>query len=325
MIEINKKQIRVWSMLGMNRTFGSVLEDLYEIDKRFILMTADTGKPISYDSFYRNHPESVMDLGIAEQNMIASGAGMVTEGFNVFASTYSTFITARALDQIRVNMGGMKIPLKLIGIGGGLSEGTLSMTHMGIDDIAALRCIAGMSVLVPCDALELYKMLVALMCYDKPAYVKLTGSTACPVINKADYDFQIGKSIVLREGIDVAIIACGAIINNVLKAADFLENDGISCKVINMHTISPIDSEMLSSVSGMKMIVSVEEHSVHGGLGGIISEWFSDKSKRPPHLIIGVDTDEYPDANEYESLLELLGLTPDCIANKISEHFRTII
>lgn len=325
MVEINKKQIRVWSMLGMNRTLGSVLEDLYEIDKRFILMTSDTGKPISYDSFYRNHPENVIDLGIAEQNMVASGAGMVTEGFNVFASTYSTFITARALDQIRINMGGMKIPLKLIGMGGGFSEGSLSMTHMGIDDVAAVRCIPGISVLVPSDPLELYKMLVELMTYNKPAYIKLTGSTGCPVINKDDYAFQIGQSITLREGFDIAIIACGSILDNVLKAADILEQAGISCKVINMHTINPIDTDCLASVSGMKMIASVEEHSIHGGLGGSISEWFADKNERPPHLILGIDSDEYPDANEYESLLEIAGLTPHSIANKILERFRAII
>ena len=327
MLEIDKRRIRVWSMLGMSRTFGSVLEDMLCEDDRLVLSVADVGRIIAYNSFERNYPNHVFEMGIAEQNLITASAGLAHEGYNVFASSYSTFLTARALDQVRVNMGMMKLPIKLIGIGGGLADGTLSATHMGIEDVSNMRCIPGMTVIVPSDGLELVKVLFALLKYDKPAYVKLTGESSLPVIYREDFDYQIGKAITLCEcegDMDVAIISCGAILSRVMKAREILAADGIKCKVIDMHTIAPIDEQMLESLKSAKMIVTVEEHSVRGGLGSAIAEWYSDKKKRPVQLIIGVTGDSYPDASEYDNLLTKCRLDENSIAGKIKERFLSL-
>lgn len=321
MPEIDKKHLRMWSMLGMSRIFGSILEDLLEEDDKFVLAVADVGRVMAYNAFLRKYPERVFEMGIAEQNLINASAGLVNEGFDVFASTYSTFLTARGLDQIRVNMGLMQLPLKLVGIGGGLGDGSMSATHMGLEDVANMSCIPGMTVIVPCDGLELVKTLFALLHYDKPAYVKLTGESGLPVIYSEDYEFEIGKSNVLKEGNDIAIIANGAVMSNVLEAAGRLEEENISCKVIDMHTVSPIDEEALESLMNMKMIFTVEEHCVRGGLGSAVAQWYADKPMNPPISVIGVDGQTYPLANEYSRLMEVCGLDSRSIYRTVREKY----
>lgn len=325
MIDISKKQIRIWSMLGLGRTFGSVLEELAEEDDRVVLSVSDTGKIIAYDSFKRNHPERVMEVGIAEQNMISASAGVANEGYTVFASSYSTFITSRALDQIRVNMGMMKIPVKLVGIGGGLADGTLSATHMGIEDVSNIRSIPGMTVVVPADGLELVKALFAALHYEKPIYIKLTGENQSPIIYKNDFEYEIGKANELKGGTDIAIVANGVILEKALKVADMLEAEGISCKVIDMHTVSPIDGEMLEKLSFMKLVVTIEEHSVRGGLGSAVAEWYAPKNTKPNQLILGVDKDSYPLACEYEELMRECGLDTDSLYKLIKNKYSSIV
>ena len=325
MIEINKKQIRIWSMLGLGRTFGSVLENLMDEDDKLVLSISDTGKIIAYDSFKKKYPTRVMEVGIAEQNMISASAGVANEGYDVFASSYSTFITSRALDQIRVNMGMMQIPLKLVGIGGGLADGSLSATHMAIEDESNLRSVPGITVIVPADGLELVKTLFAVLHYDKPVYIKLTGENHSPIIYKDDFAFEIGKANELRSGEDIAILANGVILEKVLKAATKLEDDGISCSVIDMHTVTPIDEAMLHKIKNMKMIVTVEEHCVRGGLGSAVAEWYADKKESPVQITIGVDKDRYPLACEYDELLHECGLDVESIVNRIKNGFLSVI
>lgn len=325
MFEIDKKKVRIWSMLGLSRTFGSVLEDLFKEDDKLVLSVADTGRMLAYESFLRNHPEHVMELGIAEQNMVAASAGLANEGYNVFASSYSTFLSSRALDQIRVNMGMMQIPIKLIGSGGGLADGSLSATHMGIEDVANCRCIPGMTVIVPADGVELVKTLFALLKYDHPAYVKLTGENTAPIIYKEDYDFEIGKSVELKKGKDVAIIANGVILKNALEAATILENDNIGCSVIDMHTVSPIDVDRLEELSKTKLIVTIEEHNIHGGLGSAVSEWYADKRDRPYQIMLGFSGDRYPLASEYDNLLRACGLDVGSIVERIKEAYKQCV
>lgn len=317
MIEFDRKSIRKWSILGMRRTVGAVLSQLAEMDDKFLLTLADSGRYFLYDEFKRNHPDRVVDLGIAEQNVVAASAGLVNEGYNVYAAAFATFLSARALDQVRVNLGYMGIPVKLIAGAGGLADGNLSATHMGLEDVSNMRNIPGMTVIVPADATELVKTMVALMDYDKPAYVKLTGRINLPVVYKEDYDFTIGKANVLRDGTDVAIVSNGIVTKNVLDAAQILEENGVSCKVINMHTVKPLDTDILREISDMKLVVSVEEHARSGGLGGAVSEFYAEEKVRPRQLIIGVEGDTYPDSGEYEILIDECGLSKEKIADRI--------
>lgn len=321
MQEITRKNARIWSMLGMRRVVGMVLNDMVKEDENFMFATADVARYFGASEFQRQYPEHMIDVGIAEQNLVGIAAGMQKEGFHVFAATYATFITARALDQVRVNLGYMKLGVKLIGVGGGLAEGDLSATHMGLEDIADIRIIPNIVIISPADGAELIKAMHALIHFDGPAYLRLSGKTNIPVIYTGDYEFKIGKSVCLRDGEDLAIIGTGIMVGTALKAAKELEDRGIGCRVINMHTIKPLDTEELDYLVRYRLIVSIEEHMISGGLGSAIAEYYSDKEERPLHQIIAVE-DYYPDANEYDRLLDTCGLTEEKIIKRIMDQLR---
>ena len=323
MIEITKKNIRVWSMLGMRRILGPAIKDLVEQDRRVLFATADTGRYYAYDDLLRTYPENVVDVGIAEQNLIGASAGLQNEGFNVYAVTYATFLTARALDQIRVSLGYMGIGVKLIGEAGGMCDGNFSATHMGLEDISNVRNIPNMRVITPADGMELVKTLTALRDAEYPAYVRMTGRFPIPVIYKEDYDFRIGKAVTLREGKDIAFVSNGTLLGDVLKAADLLAEQGVDCKVVNLHTVKPLDEEALREIAGYRLVVTAEEHLLYGGLGSALAEFYAQEPVRPRMLMLSVGT-EYPRAAEYPDLLKNCGLDAESMANRIIEEIQKL-
>ena len=323
MIEITKKNIRVWSMLGMRRILGPAIKDLVEQDRRVLFATADTGRYYAYDDLLRTYPENVVDVGIAEQNLIGASAGLQNEGFNVYAVTYATFLTARALDQIRVSLGYMGIGVKLIGEAGGMCDGNFSATHMGLEDISNVRNIPNMRVITPADGMELVKTLTALRDAEYPAYVRMTGRFPIPVIYKEDYDFRIGKAVTLREGKDIAFVSNGTLLGDVLKAADLLAEQGVDCKVVNLHTVKPLDEEALREIAGYKLVVTAEEHLLYGGLGSALAEFYAQEPVRPRMLMLSAGT-EYPRAAEYPDLLKKCGLDAESMANRIIEEIQKL-
>ena len=316
MIEITKKNIRVWSMLGMRRILGPAMKDIIEQDRKVLFATADTGRYYAYDDLLRTYPENVVDVGIAEQNLIGASAGLQNEGFNVYAVTYATFLTSRALDQIRVNLGYMGLGVKLIGEAGGMCDGNFSATHMALEDISNTRNIPNMRVITPADGMELVKTLIALKDAAYPAYVRMTGRFPIPVIYREDYDFEIGKAVTLREGKDVAILSNGTLLGDVLKTAEMLAEKGVDCKVINLHTAKPLDEEALRAVAGYRLVVTAEEHLLYGGLGSAVAEFYAQEPVRPRMLMLSVGT-QYPKAQEYDDLLKTCGLTAPQMAESI--------
>jgi len=324
MLEVNRRNLRIWSMLGMRRIVGIILKDLAESDNRFLFATADLGRYFGNQDLAAHYPEKVVDIGIAEQNLIGVSAGLQNEGFHVWAATYATFITARALDQIRVNMGLMGLGIKLIGAAGGLADGNFSATHMALEDICNMCAIPNMTVIVPADGLELVKTIESLGSFEGPAYVRLTGRAGIPTIYKEDYDFQIGKAICLKDGHDVAIISSGTILGTVLAVSRKLEDGGISCKVINMHTVKPLDTAALDELSDFKLVVTVEEHMKFGGLGSAVSEYYAEQIKKPVVQLIAVEN-FYPEAAEYEDLLDICGLTEEKILSRVVNKYNEII
>jgi len=316
MIEITKKNIRVWSMLGMRRILGPAMKDIIEQDRKVLFATADTGRYYAYDDLLRTYPENIVDVGIAEQNLIGASAGLQNEGFNVYAVTYATFLTSRALDQIRVNLGYMGLGVKLIGEAGGMCDGNFSATHMALEDISNTRNIPNMRVITPADGMELVKTLIALKDADYPAYVRMTGRFPIPVIYREDYDFAIGKAVTLREGKDVAILSNGTLLGDVLKTAEMLAEKGVDCRVINLHTVKPLDEETLRAVAGYKLVVTAEEHLLYGGLGSAVAEFYAQEPIRPRMLMLSVGT-QYPKAQEYDDLLKTCGLTAPQMAESI--------
>ena len=321
MIEITKKNIRVWSMLGMRRIIGPAVKDIIERENPKVLFaTADTGRYYAYDDLLRTHPEHVVDVGIAEQNLIGVSAGLQNEGFNVFAITYSTFLTARAMDQIRVSLGYMGLGVKLLGEAGGMADGNFSMTHMGLEDISNTRNIPNMTVVCPADGMELVKTLVALSHMEGPAYMRITGRFPIPVIYKEDYDFRIGRAVTLREGRDIALVSNGTLLGEVLQAAEILAEKGIDCKVVNLHTVKPLDGDALRAIAGYRLVVTAEEHLLYGGLGSAVAEFYAQEDTRPKMLMLSAGT-EYPRAAEYDDLLRNCGLNAAAMAEKIEKEW----
>ncbi len=313
-MEISAAEIRRWAVMGQRAAFGMGILKLYEEDKDFFVMSADLGSSSGLNRFYDRYPEAFVNVGIAEQNLIGVAAGLAKDGTAVFATSFAPFISMRAGEQIRMNLGYMHLNVKAVGIGSGLALNTLGSSHYGLEDVAVMRTIPGMTILCPADCLEMVKCIQAAKKLNGPVYLRLTGGN--DIIYDKDFDYRIGRSITLREGKDVALIASGSVLSNTLKAADKLGEQGIECKVIDMHTIKPLDTETLDSIIDYDVIVSVEEHTVIGGLGSAIAEYYSDRKKRPGHLIIGIN-DLYPHPGSYEYLLDECGLSAEKIAGRV--------
>lgn len=324
MISFSPANIRTWSRLGSCGAFGMTALELPEVDDSIVMLTADLCFYSGLERFKAKYPDRLYNFGIAEQNLIGVAAGMAKEGLNPFATTYATFASTRCCDQVRVNMGYMQLGVKIVGLTAGLSVGILGATHMSFEDIAIMRSIPNITVLSPADCTETVKATLAAATHKGPVYLRLTGTMGNPIVYHEDYNYEIGKAITLKDGIDISIIATGTMVYYSLKVAEILENKGISCQVVDMHTIKPIDKNAILTACNNKMIVTVEEHSIFGGLGSAVAELLSGKKTRPPHLILGI-SDEFKHAGTYEYLLEQYGLTIEKISEKIENKFIEVV
>ena len=222
----------------------------------------------------------------------------------------------RCCEQIKVNLGYMRQKICMVGIASGLALGTLGYTHCCIEDVGILRSIPGITIISPADSLETVKALEAAVNSEKPSYLRLTGSSNNPIVYSKDYEFKIGKSITLRGGKDITIFSSGAMVYQSLEAAKILESKKISSKVINMHTIKPIDKLAIEEACETKLIVSIEEHNVIGGLGSAISEYKSSLKQSQKQLFLGIK-DTYSKGGNYKFLKEKHRLTPEKIVEDI--------
>ena len=313
---IKDRDIKMWSTIGARATVGiAALELAKQIDNLMVL-TCDVSTSAGLDRFRKTFPEKYLDLGIAEQNMIGVAAGLASENFNVITTTFAPFQTMRCCEQIKVNLGYMRQKICMVGIASGLALGTLGYTHCCIEDVGILRSIPGITIISPADSLETVKALEAAVNSENPCYLRLTGSSNNPIVYSKDYEFKIGKSITLREGKDITIFSSGAMVYQSLEAAKILEAKKISSKVINMHTIKPIDKLAIEEACETKLIVSIEEHNVIGGLGSAISEYKSSLKKTPKQLFLGIK-DTYSKGGNYKFLKEKYRLTPEKIVEDI--------
>lgn len=321
-MEIDRKSVRVLSMLGPNGAFGAGLLDAAEKNNRVVALTADLRSFAGLDRFAAQYRNRFYNIGIAEQNMINVAAGMAADGLIPFATSYATFASMRCADQIRVSMGYMGLSVKLIGLTSGYSVGILGPTHISIEDLAVMRSIPNITIVSPADGLSTYKAILAATDIEGPVYIRLTGAMGMPVVYSHDFDFQVGKCIALREGADVLIIASGSMVAPSLKAADALSGEGTECTVLDMHTIKPLDTDAVRlHAEGKRLIVTVEEHSVCGGLGSAVLECLADHRATPVKLIGCPDA--YPHAEGYKALLENAGLTSENIVASIVQALNT--
>ena len=315
-MNINDRNIKIWSTIGARATLGiAALELAKEIDNLMVL-TCDVSTSAGLDRFRKTYPEKYLDLGIAEQNMIGVAAGLASENFNVVTTTFAPFQTMRCCEQIKVNLGYMEQKICMVGIASGLALGTLGYTHCCIEDVGILRSIPGITIISPADSLETVKALEAAIKSESPSYLRLTGTSNNPIIYNKDYEYKIGKSITLREGKDITIFCAGAMVYQSLEAAKILESKKIYSKVVNMHTIKPIDKIAIEEACNSKLIVSIEEHNVIGGLGSAIAEYKSSLNKSPKQLFLGIK-DTYGKGGNYKFLQEKHRLTADKIVEDI--------
>jgi transketolase len=315
-VNITPASIKLWSTIGSRATYGLTALELAKSIDHLMVLTADTSTSAGLDRFRKTYPQKYVEVGIAEQNMMGIAAGLASEGFEVFTSTFSTFQTLRCAEQIKVNLSYMGHKVTMVGLASGVVLGALGYTHCSIEDLSVMRSLGGMTVLSPADCTETVKAILAAVKHPKSVYIRLTGGAKNPIVYPADYEFEIGKAVTLKEGSDISIIATGTMVYESLKAAELLTEKGVSVSVINMHTIQPIDQDAIKKACQSKLIVTVEEHSVVGGLGSAVAEVKTTLKNAPQQLILGLPN-HYGKATVYQNLLEQSGLTATQIAERV--------
>jgi len=304
---------------------NAYLDELYNLavnDKRILALVADNGA-IVYDKYRKDFPGRFLNFGISEANMVSVAAGLASCGKIPFAYTIACFITMRAFEQIRNDVCLQKMNVKLVGIGAGFVYSNLGPTHHATKDIALMRALPNMTVFSPADSLETKKATFAAALIDGPVYLRLaTGKT--PEIYKKDYEFKVGRGVTLREGTGAAIIATGGILCEALRAADELEKSGISAKVINIHTIKPIDEEIiLEACRDTGAVLTVEEHTIFGGLGSAVAEVLAENNVPVKFKRLGL-RGVFPEGyGTYQEMKEVNGLSKMHVAEAVKNLLKS--
>ena len=301
--------------IATRASYGAALVELGKKHENLVVLDADLAAATQTGVFKKEFPERHIDCGIAECNMMGIAAGLATTGKVPFASTFAMFAAGRAFEQVRNSIAYPKINVKIGATHGGISVGEDGATHQCCEDFALMRVIPGMVVACPSDDIEAKAAVKAAAAMEGPVYMRF-GRLAVPVINDEDYKFEIGKGNVLKEGTDVAIIANGLCVAESLEAAKKLEAEGINAQVINMATVKPLDTELvLKAAKETGKVVTVEEHSVIGGLGSAVCDVLSEKA--PTQVMkIGVN-DTFGESGPALELLKKYGLDTDSIYEKI--------
>jgi len=295
--------------------YGETLVKLGATNKNIVVLDADVSSSTKSGLFGAEYPERFFNVGVAEANMAGMAAGLASCGLIPFINTFAAFMVLRAADPIRTLgcYGGANI--KIAGAYAGLSDSYDGATHHSIDDISFMRALPGMTVISVADAIEAEKAVEAAVEIQGPVYLRLSRAEH-PYIYDKNYKFELGKGVVLREGNDITLIATGYMVSKTLEAADSLENQGISAKVVNIHTIKPIDRELIiKCAKETGLLVTIEEHSIYGGLGSAVTEVVCSSCPVPVE-VIGID-DTFAESGDYEKLLHKYGLSSEAITNRI--------
>lgn len=300
--------------VATREAYGKALVKLSDLDDKVVVLDADLSKSTKTADFKAVSPGRFINIGIAEGNMMGVAAGLATCGKIPFASSFAMFATGRAFEQIRNSICYPKLNVKVCATHAGLTVGEDGATHQSVEDIALMRAIPNMTIINPSDAVETEAAILAIAKYEGPCYVRL-GRLPVEIINdENDYKFEIGKGVTLLEGSDVTIIATGMMVQLALKAKDELSNEGIDAKIVNIHTIKPIDRKLLIKVAKETgAIVTAEEHSVIGGLGSAVSEVVSEEFP-VPIVKVGIK-DTFGESGKPDQLLNKYGLTVESIVN----------
>jgi transketolase len=299
--------------------FSETLQRLAETDRNIIVVTSDSRGSGKLIPFGKRFPKQIVEIGIAEQNLVGVSAGLASAGKKVFAVSPACFLTARALEQIKNDVAYSDNPVKLVGISAGVSYGALGSTHHSLHDFAVLRAINNITVVAPADNFETEQAIQVAAEASHPVYLRF-GKKPMPLLSETEKSFEFGKGRVIKEGDDVAIVATGETVFPALKAAEKLEQDqGIKATVISMHTIKPLDYDLIARVaSKVKAVVTVEEHSVFGGLGEACASFLIQNGFKKPFKIMGIP-DEFTVTGSQSEIMDHYNLSDKGIAEMVLE------
>ena len=314
---IDSDFIQKLSLLGSRGVYGLALKNMEPQIKDLRIVVADVLSSSKISDLAQQAPDKIINVGIAEQNMIGIASGLANEGYNVFCSTFAPFASMRCFEMIRTLVGYMNLNVKIVGLLSGVTGNFFGNTHYGLEDIALMRTIPNMTVLSPADGLETYKAVEMAAQINGPVYLSLTGDRGSPAIYKEDFDYKIGKANILTEGQDVAIIGTGTILNEALRAVRGLKKYNLTTTVVDMHTIKPLDTEILEQIfKNHKLVVTIEEHTKIGGLGSAVAEYRAQYKSVAPLLILGIQ-DVFPKAASTSFILNKQGLSAPRLVEKI--------
>ena len=291
-------------------------ETLVELGKKYpnmVVLDSDLSVSTKTCVFAKAFPGRFFDMGVAEQDMISAAAGFATTGKIVFASTFAVFATGRAWEQVRVSVAYPRLNVKIVATHGGITTGEDGATHQATEDLAIMRALPNMTVIVPADGPEVKKALQAVAASHGPVYIRLSRQKTS-IINEGDYDFTVGRGNVLAEGDDVTMIAAGIMVALALDAREILAGQGISARVVNMHTIKPLDKELIVNCAKKTgAVVTAEEHTILGGLGGAVAEVLVENHP-VPMARVGI-RDMFAESGKPMELMEKYGLTTEAIVS----------
>lgn len=294
--------------------YGQALAELGAINDRVVVLDADLSKSTKTNDFKKVYPERFFNLGIAEQNLLGTAAGFAAAGKIPFASSFAVFAVGRAYDQIRNSIAYPNLNVKIAATHAGLTVGEDGGSHQMLEDIALMRAVPNMTVIVPADGVETKQAVMAAAEHQGPVYIRL-GRPKVPVLFGDDYKFEIGKGVVLREGTDVTLVGTGIMVSKAMEAADLLAADGISAAVVNISTIKPLDNGLITEMAQKTgAVVTCEEHNIYGGLGSAVAEVLVENCP-VPMARVGVE-DKFGESGLPDQLLEKYGLTAASIAEK---------
>lgn len=304
----------------MRNAFADELLQLAQLDSRIVLLSGDIGNRL-FDKFKTQFPSRFYNCGVAEANMASMAAGLAMCGLKPITYTITPFNTTRCLEQIRDDICYHNVPVLIVGTGAGLSYASLGCTHHSCEDISLLRSLPNMNVLCPGDAMELRSLLKLSLNSNAPTYMRI-GKTGEPQIHPSPPSLEIGKGWIIQEGTHLCLFSTGNMLPTAIAAAKHLQLKGISTHLISMHTVKPLDTELLASLTSKHSIwVTLEEHSLIGGLGSSIAEWMSDHTIQQTKLIRFGTPDRFPHSiGSQQYLRTQYGLEPEPIANRIMKE-----
>jgi transketolase len=304
----------VMEMKATRYGYSEALLKLGETNPTVVVLDADLSKSTTTNTFHKKFPQRAYNIGIAEQNMLGTAAGLAIAGKTPYVSTYGVFVSGRAYDQIRTTICYTDLNVKIGGAHGGISVGPDGATHQALEEIGLMRSLPNMTVLVPCDYHETYKATLASATIAGPVYIRF-GREAVPILTTPDTPFEFGKGVIVQDGSDVSIIACGSMVYEAMVAAEELKKEGVHARVINIHTVKPIDQEIIiKAAKETGAIVTAEEHQIMAGFGSAVAEVVV-RNHSVPMEMVGIE-DTFGESGTPDELMKAYGLTHEAIIQK---------